>query len=200
VQNKHHGQDVPAKMTMAAFLAWSAQQSGKRFELFEGRPIEMQSERARHAIVKGLVHIALHNAIVKAGLPCTAYPDGMTVQINDEYGFRPDAMVQCGEPIDPYRVYADNPMIVVEVQSPSTVLSDLMDKLPEYMTVPSIQHVVIINPFILRVFHAERQADGAYLTRLLSRHDWISFKPPGFEVALAEFFKGLEPIPVLPEA
>jgi Uma2 family endonuclease len=187
-----------AKMTFAEFLRWSESQTG-RYELVRGYPVEMQSERARHAAVKGNVYFALRTAISDAKLPCTAYTDGLTVEIDDEHGYIPDALVQCGEPVDPYRVTADKPLIVVEVQSPSTVLSDVMDKLPEYMTVPSIEHVLIIDPFGLRVLHFERRADGAYTTRLLSRQDNITFERPRFTVAAGQFFQGLEPIPVSEE-
>jgi hypothetical protein len=41
--------------------------------------VEMQSERARHAAVKGNVYFALRTAISDAKLPCTAYTDGLTV-------------------------------------------------------------------------------------------------------------------------
>jgi Uma2 family endonuclease len=184
-----------AKMTFAEFLRWSAQQAA-RFELARGYPVEMQSERARHAVVKGNVYVALRQAIGEAKLPCIAYPDGLTVQIDDEHGFIPDALVQCGEAVDPYSVTADRPLIVVEVQSPSSILSDVMDKLPEYMTVPSIEHVLIIDPFKLRVLHFERRTDGAYTTRLLFRHDTVTFKKPGFLVAAGQFFQALDPIPV----
>jgi Uma2 family endonuclease len=183
------------KMTFAAFLRWSESQVG-RYELVRGYAIEMQSERARHAAVKGNVYFALRKAIDDAKLPCTAFTDGLTVEIDDEHGFIPDALVQCGEPVDPYRVTADKPLIVVEVQLPSTVLSDVMDKLPGYMTVPSIEHVLIIDPFRLRVLHFERRPDGAYMTRLLSRQDIVTFKHPGFTVPVGEFFQGLHPIPV----
>jgi hypothetical protein len=83
-----------AKMSFAAFMRWSAAQAG-RHELVYGYAVEMQSERARHAVVKGNVCFALRNAIADAKLPCTAYPDGMTVRIDDEHGGhsrRPGAM------------------------------------------------------------------------------------------------------------
>lgn len=185
---------VAPKMTFAGFLAWSDQQAGWRYELFGGYPVEMQSERARHAVVKGNIYFALRNAIGRAKLPCTAYTDGLTVEIDDEHGFIPDALVQCGEPVNPYSVTADKPLIVVEVQSPSTILSDVMDKLPEYMTLPSIKHVLIVDPFKLRVLHFERRDDGAYMTRMLSRQDDVTFQQPGFTVAAEEFFQGLQPI------
>jgi Uma2 family endonuclease len=185
-----------SKMTFAEFLLWSEAQAG-RYELVRGYPVAMQSERARHAVVKGNVYMALRQAISDAKLPCTAYTDGLTVQIDDEHGFIPDALVQCGG-VDPYSVTADRPVIVVEVQSPSSILSDVMDKLPEYMTVPSIEHVLIIDPFQLRVLHFERRNDGTYTTRRLSRQDSVVFKLPGFTVFAEQFFEGLEPIPVLP--
>ena len=93
-------QSKPRRMKVAEFLDWAAAQTRGRYELVRGEVVAMAPERARHSLVKGEVFLALKNAVKRAGLPCTVFPDGMTVVIDDEHAREPDAAVQCGVAIN----------------------------------------------------------------------------------------------------
>ena len=58
-----------------------------------------------------------------------ALPDGMTVRINDLTAYEPGALVYCGTKLAPRAIEVANPVIVVEVLSPSTRHVDLAAKL-----------------------------------------------------------------------
>ena len=53
-------------------------------------------KRLGHVRVKGLIFVALREAIARAGLPCEAFPEGLTVRIDRANAYEPDALVQCG--------------------------------------------------------------------------------------------------------
>jgi Uma2 family endonuclease len=178
-------------MTVAGFLPWSESQAG-RYELVRGVAVEMQSERLRHVIVKGNIYGALHAAVRSAGLPCAVLSDGATVIISDDTAFQPDATVQCGPMDDLDGVAVSAPTIVVEVQSPSSAVADTTTKLGDYMTVASIEHILVVDPKLRRVMHHERQPSGAFMTRLSGPADELVFTNPGFRVEVARFFEGLE--------
>lgn len=110
-------------MTADEFLVWTEGRDG-RYELFDGEVFAQAAERAAHADAKGAVFIALANAIRKRGLPCHALPDGMAVRVDKGTVFEPDAQVYCGPRLDPSALLVENPMIVVEVLSPSTGRND----------------------------------------------------------------------------
>jgi len=74
----------------------------------EGRPA-MQPERWVHARIKANVWRALRDAIRAAGLTCQAAPNGMTVEIDDDTDYNPDALVNCGAPIPDVATTAPNP-------------------------------------------------------------------------------------------
>jgi Uma2 family endonuclease len=177
-------------MTVQEFLAWSENQPG-RYELQDGVIHRMQSERARHAIVKAHVYTALYNAVRVAGLPCTVFPDGMTVVVNDETTYEPDCVVQCVPIQDLDAVIVDAPMIVVEVSSPSTQSVDRGRKLPDYLSIASVMHVLQVDPRRRRVVHHARSG-SAFMARLLTDADVLDFDPPGFSVPVALFFAGLD--------
>jgi Uma2 family endonuclease len=175
------------RMTIDEFLAWAETQPGKRFELVHGQPVAMSPERARHANAKHATARGLENGIERAGLPCHIFPDGMTVQVDDETAFEPDALVYCGPRIDDDSVAVPHPIIVVEVISPSTREYDTGAKLAGYFQVPSVRHYLIVDPVGRLVIHHARQDDTTILTRIHT-DGAIDLTPPGLTLKLADVF------------
>ena len=169
-------------MTVDEFLAWSEVTPG-RYELLDGVVIEMQAERVRHADVKFAVRTALSAAIKQADAACRMVPDGMTVRIDKQTAFEPDALVYCGLRLPPDAVEVPNPIIVVEVLLPSTRATDFSAKLDGYFRVPSIMHDLIVHPDHLPVIHHARLPDGTILSRIVKSGP-IKFDPPGIEISV----------------
>ena len=180
--------DKLAKMTVEEYLLWVAEQPEMlRYELIDGTPVAMSPERARHAITKGEMYVALRSAVKAAGLDCTVFPDGMTVIIDDHTAYEPDVVVTCGQEIQGDDVVAPNPVIVVEVLSPSTGYVDLGTKLAGYFQIKSVRHYLILDPVKKVVTHHERGADGVITTHIL-QGSTITLTPPGIDVGLVEIF------------
>ena len=174
-------------MTSPEFLEWAAAQPKGRYELVDGEVVAMAPERARHTIVKGNIYRALHDAVRKASLPCSVFPDGISVIINNKSTYEPDATVQCGVTVDLDSMIAEKPMIVVEVTSPSSESRDHSSKLADYFTLPSIVHVLIVDPVKKLVIQHSRGPGVDLLTRILRDGD-ITLDPPGIAVPVASFF------------
>ena len=167
------------------FLRWAEGRQG-RWELREGQPVLMSPERAAHALTKYAAQESLKAAIQRAGLPCRMFPDGMTVRIGARTAFEPDALVVCPSPLDLHTMEIPNPIVVVEVLSPSTAADDHGVKLDGYFSLPSVEHYLTINPDRRVMIHHKRGAD-AIETRIL-RDGLVRFDPPGLEAEIAAFF------------
>jgi Uma2 family endonuclease len=94
-------------------------------------------------------------------------PDGVTVRIDNETAYEPDAQVYCGEKLTSTTLEVPNPVIIVEVLSTSTCRVDLSQKLIGYFRLPSVQHYVIVDPTQPVVVHHSRGAD-AIVTRIVT--------------------------------
>lgn len=88
-------------------------------------------------------------------------------------------------------VAAANPVIVVEVISPSTGYNDLGLKVEGYFRVASIAHYLIIDPEARRVIHYGRGTGDALETRIIATGP-VRLDPPGMEIAAEEAFAGLD--------
>jgi Uma2 family endonuclease len=176
------------RMTVDQYLAWAEGQPG-RYELLDGAVFAMSPEGAGHAEKKAAVHAALLAGIRARGLACYALPDGLTVRIDDVTAYEPDALVYCGKKLPPSAVEVPNPVIVVEVLSPSTRHIDLAAKLADYFRLPGIAHYLIVDPGKPRIVHHARAAGDAILTRIVNEGS-ITLDPPGLEFAMADIYLG----------
>ena len=173
-------------MTVDEFLEWAEAQEG-RYELYNGQVYAMSPERSGHALMKFAVQVALADAIRKAGLACTMYPDGMTVRISEDTAHEPDALVYCGPPLPDQALEVPGPVVVVEVLSPSTRRIDASAKLRGYFSLPSVHHYLIVDPGKPPLIHHQRQGDETILTRLLG-DGVLRLNPPGLEIDINALF------------
>jgi len=180
------GGDLPSGLTVTEFLAWSKDRPG-RFELHDGQVVAMAAERVRHANVKFAIQRALDDALRGAMLDCHMLPDGVAVHIDDKRWYEPDALVYCGAKVQDDAIAVDNPVIVIEVVSPSTGQNDEVRKLVGYGSVPSIVHYLIVYPDGPPLVYHRRQGDGSFLTRIVAGGP-LRLDPPGIEVDVATFF------------
>jgi Uma2 family endonuclease len=174
------------KMTVDEFLVWAEGQDG-RWELYNGVPYAMSPERTRHIEVKFAIQTALLQAIRKAGLPCHMLADGAGVRISQYVLHEPDALVYCGPKLPGDAIEVPEPIILVEVASPSTRKIDASLKLKGYFSLPSVHHFLIVDPEGPPVIHHGRQADGPILTSII-HEGTLTLAPPGIELNVAELF------------
>ena len=166
-------------MTSDEFIAWAMQQPTRtRHELVAGRVVAMAPERSAHALMKGWLYQQLANAVRAADWPCVVYPDGMAVAVDDLTTYEPDALVRCGPPLPPDAIKVTDPIIIVEVLSPSTQARDTGAKLEDYFRLPSLQHYLIVKTENGAIIHHQRNADGTILTRI-NRGGPLHLDPPG---------------------
>jgi Uma2 family endonuclease len=178
----------PPKMTSDEFLVWAEAQPEGRYELVRGEVVRMQSELVRHSVVKFNIARALQDAVRVGKLPCQVFPDGVSVKINDEITYQPDAALQCGVSVDLDALKIEAPMVVVEVTSPSSAKTDASSKMADYFTVASIVHVLIADPLRKRILKHTRTVATGIVTQILNAGDTLVLEPPGLSIAVADCF------------
>ena len=166
-------------MTSDEFIAWAMEQpEGRRYELVAGEVVAMAPERTAHALTKFQIARRLAEAVEREGLACQVFPDGMAVEVDATTTYEPDALVRCGPPMPDDAVKLTDPVIVVEVLSPSTRARDAGAKLADYFRLPSVRHYLLVRTEDRVVIHHARNDDGTILTRIV-REGPIRLDPPG---------------------
>ena len=183
---------TPKKLTATEFLDWALDQhEGERYELVAGKPVAMAAERAAHALVKAAIWSGLNEAIRASKLPCQAFPDGMSVIVDQYTVYEPDALVQCDAPIDEDAISVLSPIIVVEVVSPSTRATDTGAKLEDYFRLESVAHYLIAKTKTRSIIHHQRGSGDEIVTSIVKAGHLV-LDPPGIELDIGEVFAGLE--------
>ena len=142
-----------------------------RFERIDGRVMAMAPEQRSHARRKARVWLALTRAVEAAGLACEVYPDGVTLAVDDN-DFEPDAILRCGDALPGDGVDVPDPLVVVEVLSPSTRSGDLTGRMVAYLRLPSVRHYLIVWVDRSQVVHHRRRTDGEGIeTRVVTAGD-----------------------------
>jgi Uma2 family endonuclease len=158
-----------------------------RFERVDGAVVAIAPDRAGHNDTKMLVWLALRQAVAAAGLPCHVYGDGMTVEVDDS-DFEPDVVLHCGERLPRDAIAVPEPLVVVEVLSPSTRGVDLTHKMMAYFRVASVQHYLVFSADRPQVVHHRRRADGEEVDTRMLTEGVIRLDPPGISITLADVY------------
>lgn len=173
---------LPRHMSADEFLVWAmAQPEGARYELVAGQVVAMAPERAIHGRIKGNVHFAFRLAIRDANLACETFVDRMAVRVDATTLYEPDVLVRCGAPVDDQALEVTDPLIVVEVVSPSSQKRDTGSKLEDYFRIPSVRHYLIIKTENTAIIHHQRDETGVITTAIV-RDGTLRLDPPGMTV------------------
>jgi len=97
--------------------------------------------------------------------------------------------MRCGDPLDPNDVVVTDPVIVVEVTSPSTGGFDLSVKTRRYFNNPHLRHYLVILANERSASWYSRDEAGVVT---VTHHDsgTLSLDPPGIDIDLDSLFAG----------
>jgi Uma2 family endonuclease len=118
----------------------------------------------KHNIITANIIVALGQQL--RDKPCELYPSDMRVRVPETglYTY-PDVVVACGEPNfeDDYFDTLLNPILIVEVLSPSTASYDRIKKFGYYRTIDSLSEYLLIAQDLYKVEQYVKQHDGRWL-------------------------------------
>jgi Uma2 family endonuclease len=151
----------------------------------------MSPQRLAYIRTKKHVVYALDDASRQARLPCEVFTDGLAIKIDARTIFEPDASVVCGPRRTDDTIVITDPIVVVEVLSPSAAAVDHGRKLSGYFSLASAQHYLILDPERRVPTHHKRGQGDAIETRVLT-NGVARLDPLGFEVAVEALFPPAE--------
>jgi Uma2 family endonuclease len=128
--------------------------------------------------------------------PCEVFGSDMKVAVNTTglYAY-PDASVCCGGPqlLDGHNDTLVNPVLIVEVLSPSTEAYDRGDKFKHYKSIDSLREYLLIASESVAVELRTRQADGRWILTFGDRlEDIVELQSIGCRLALSDLYEKIE--------
>ncbi len=152
------------KYTLEEYLELD-KNSEEKYEYFDGEIFDMAGGSPSHARVGGNVYFLFQQKLRSRN--CEAFNSDMRVKVPAALPYRyPDVSVVCGEPVFEElngQEMLVNPVLIVEVLSPSTAAYDLKDKFSAYQSIDSFREYLIVSQDRPHVIQHVRQSKGRWL-------------------------------------
>ncbi|MDX1541708.1 MAG: Uma2 family endonuclease, partial [Geminicoccaceae bacterium] len=81
-----------------------------------------------------------------------------TIRDRAESYYKADVVVTC-EPRKRGQLWVEEPLLMVEVLSPSTTATDFERKLPDYRRIASLRHILLVDSERARIHHLTRDGE-----------------------------------------
>jgi Uma2 family endonuclease len=168
----------PKPMTIAEYKNLE-QQSGIKHEFIDGQPRAMAGETRLHKRIAGNFYRLLFDLGVARG--CEVMLEAKIRTQTTRYRY-PDVVVSCAPGDDEY--FLENPCLLIEV------LPQSIEKLDEYLKLPSLQRYVLVDQTTRRVIVYARAPQG-WMVEVLDSEG--QFEVPCLEtsVSLEQVYAGV---------
>ena len=158
-------------------------------EYFDGHIIAMAGASSAHNLITGDIFYGLYPQLIGHG--CEIFTSDMRVRpsLGDAY-FYPDVVVVCGEPEfedDTFDTLL-NPIVIVEVLSPSTEAYDRGEKFARYKHLTSLQEYLLVSQDKVSVEHHRRHGTQWMLSHYRALEDVLPLPSIGCELPLRDIY------------
>jgi Uma2 family endonuclease len=152
----------PRLMTVAEFLDWPGDGTGRRFELVDGELRPMSPGRPIHGTIQSTLNALIFYHLATARGPCRIVGDpGVITARHAHNNMRvPDLGITCTPDAPEHRALPD-PVVPIEILSPSNA-ADTWDNVWAYTTIPSVREIAVVHATRVKAELLRRGADGGW--------------------------------------
>lgn len=129
------------RWTIEEFLTWD-DGTDRRYELVDGQIMAMAPPSEAHGTIDANLTIRIGSQLQA---PCRVVGEAGVVPAdrNDTY-YQADLLVTCAPP-ERGRPHPPDPLLIIEVLSPSTAVHDRGRKVEDYSRLPSVKEILLVS-------------------------------------------------------
>lgn len=186
-----HRTDTP--MTADAFLDAVDRMGPGKHILIDGVVYAMAPASPTHGVIQASLARLIGNHLIAQKLNCRVMTEaGVKPRVRARTNVRiPDLTVACGPVAQPGEKLVDQPLLTIEVLSPSN--DDLTDvSIMACATIPSVQEMLVIDSRRIFAEIWQRDAAGAWPgePQAFEAGALLSLRSIGFEIDIADIYAG----------
>jgi Uma2 family endonuclease len=175
-------------MTLDEFLHWD-DGTDTRYELIGGFPVAMAPPMEAHGTLAARVAARLENGLASRR-PCrTAVEAGILHPDRGDTFFVADVGVKCA-PCEARRQYMQDPILLIEILSPTTERNDRRIKVPAYQRIASVQEILLIDSESRYAELRRRQGEQWLIQIIVGDGGIISLASAGIEISMSGLYEG----------
>jgi Uma2 family endonuclease len=182
-----------ATVSLDDFIA-AAEATDERLEFVDGQVVAMSGASLEHGLITENLAYALRTRLRAGG--CRVLSQGTLVAADgSDDTFLPDVVVFCGEARRRRVRGTDvlgNPVLLVEVLSPSTADYDHGRKWLSYRSIPSLQHYLLVAQDQARVeWYARHGEHFWHYAEVIGTEGEVRLESLNVTISLAEIYEGV---------
>lgn len=171
-------------------------QNEMRHEYLGGEIFAMAGATIPHNLIKGNIVAGLRPGVRQRG--CRLYDESVRLAVQDDFHYTyPDIMVSCdpADRRDPLLIR--QPVLIVEVLSPSTADYDRSRKFNQYKKIASLRHYILVSQtaWVLEWFRRDDAGQWIY-TVLSETTDVLEIADLNLRLPLAEVYEDTDVAPL----
>ena len=189
---------IQTQLTPEEYLTWERKTITKN-EYLSGKIVAMSGASYQHTLITMNVSGELY--IQLKGRECTVHTNDMRVKARSTSSyFYPDVVVVCGKPSFEDNSFDTllNPIVIIEVLSPSTEIYDRVEKFRHYQQLESLQEYILVSQDKVHVEHHIRQETQWEQSEFRTFENVLTLASIECELSLQGIYKRVEFIESLP--
>lgn len=189
--------EIQRRYTCEEYFALEAQ-SDVRHEYFDGEIFAIAGGTKSHNLITQNVTLALRAGL--RGKGCQVFMEDVRLAVQEALHYTyPDVVVSCdpADRRDPY--FVRQPVLIVEVLSPSTAEYDRSQKFNQYKKLPSLRHYILVSQtaWVLEWFR-RNDANEWIHTVFSDPADVLEIPDLNLRLPLANVYDDTDVAPLLP--
>ena len=179
-------------LTVEEFLD-SCPNDQRHYQLFDGVMVAMAPPATPHQVIAGRLAGEVYTSLSKTRPECLIRPQaGIAPQgLQGRDHFETDFVVSCA-PLDrDDRGIVADPLLIVEILSPSTDRDDVFIKLPAYQRIPRLQEILYVETGCIGATVYRRAGDGWQTITLAAPDERLQLDTVGLDIALGGLYRGI---------
>jgi Uma2 family endonuclease len=180
---------LPHHMTVDEFIVWVGD---GRWQLVDGEPRAMAPANATHGIIQArLAFLVTRHLETQAGSCVVVTEPAIQPRVRARSNMRvPDLAVTCS-PVEAGQMALPDPLLVVEILSPTNE-SDTWENVWTYVSIPSVQEVLVLRSASIAADLLRRRTDGTWPDEpiQIGRGDMLHLECIGLTCPLSDLYTG----------
>ena len=177
-------------MTVADFLDWSGDGSGRKFQLVDGELRAMSPGSITHGTIQMTLGRLIGNKLVQDEGACRVVSEpAVTTRVRANINMRvPDLGVTC-TPDAPGQQTLPDPVLLIEILSPGNT-ADTWNNVWSYTTIPSVREIAVVHSTRPLIELLRRGTDGNWPAEPeeIGPGDTLHLESIAFSCALSEVY------------
>jgi Uma2 family endonuclease len=150
----------PPPVTVAEFLAWPGDGSGRRYQLVDGNVRAISTGTTTRGLIQATLAYLLANHLDANGSPCHAIiRPCIAPRVRASLNVRCPALGVTAAPDAPRQYILPNPVLLFEIPCSDDV-RDTWDNVWSYTTIPSVREILVVHSTRRFAELLRRDADG----------------------------------------